>query len=152
MAVNSFREDEDVESKSKSATMLRLFSYLLAYKWKIVGVLALMLVTVVITLINPLLIEEAIDNYISKGNTPSGILLPRTSCPMAQKSRPSRKCCFLMIRRPPRSTLISAWKTSKRLMKKAIPEAGNEARQLCKLKTQTINKEAATSQPQPLGT
>ena len=68
MAVNSFREDEDVESKSKSATMLRLFSYLLAYKWKIVGVLALMLVTVVITLINPLLIEEAIDNYISKGN------------------------------------------------------------------------------------
>jgi ATP-binding cassette subfamily B protein len=65
MAVNSFREDEHMENTDKKKILKRLFSYLLEYKGAVAGVLACMCVTVVISLINPLLIEEAIDHYIA---------------------------------------------------------------------------------------
>lgn len=65
MAVNSFREDEKMESKSKLATMLRLFSYMKYYILPVIGVLLCMGVTVVISLVNPLIIERAIDKHIA---------------------------------------------------------------------------------------
>lgn len=68
MAYNSFKEDEQSVEKSKLQTLKRLFSYLLEYKWTIVLVLLLMGYCVAVSLINPLIIESAIDDYIGKGN------------------------------------------------------------------------------------
>lgn len=68
MAFNSYKEDEQSVEKNKLQTLKRLFSYLLNYKLIIILVLLLMEYCVAISLINPLIIEEAIDNYISVGN------------------------------------------------------------------------------------
>ena len=68
MAVNSFREDEFMENTDKKKIMSRLFSYLLDYKLAIIGVLICMAVTVAISLINPLLIERAIDQHIAQAD------------------------------------------------------------------------------------
>ncbi|MBO5524925.1 MAG: ABC transporter ATP-binding protein [Roseburia sp.] len=73
MAVNSYREDEFMENTDKKKILKRLFSYLLEYKWILVGVLLCMGVTVAISLVNPLLIEEAIDHYIAEKDF-SGLL------------------------------------------------------------------------------
>lgn len=70
MSVNSYKEDEQGGTKSKTSTLLRLYTYLLEYKIQIVFVLVIMLVTVMIALINPLIIEAAIDQYISKKDLP----------------------------------------------------------------------------------
>lgn len=70
MAVNSFREDEDLEGIGKRETLKRLFSYMFQYKKKVFGVIVCMLVTVVISLINPLIIERAIDVYIAGKDVP----------------------------------------------------------------------------------
>ena len=64
MAYNSYKEDEKSVEKSKLQTLKRLLSYLLKYKWTIVLVLLLMGYCVVVSLINPLIIESAIDNHI----------------------------------------------------------------------------------------
>lgn len=68
MAVNSYREDEFMEKSDKKKILRRLFSYLLEYKGILLVVLFCMGVTVAISLINPLLIEEAIDHYIAASN------------------------------------------------------------------------------------
>lgn len=68
MSFNSYKEDEQVSSVRKSATLLRLFSYLLAYKKEIVLVLLIMAFCVMVSLINPLLLEEAVDTYIAVGD------------------------------------------------------------------------------------
>ncbi len=68
MPINSFKNDEATTEVSKMTTLLRLFRYLLAYKKEIIGVLIIMGLCVTVTLINPLLIEEAIDNYITNKN------------------------------------------------------------------------------------
>lgn len=73
MAVNSYREDEFMENTDKKKILKRLFSYLLEYKWILAGVLLCMGVTVAISLVNPLLIEEAIDHYIAEKDF-SGLL------------------------------------------------------------------------------
>lgn len=65
MAVNATRTDEQVQTVSKRRTLARMFYYLLAYKKQVVAVLTIMLVSVVITLINPLIIQQAIDVYIA---------------------------------------------------------------------------------------
>lgn len=65
MAVNATRTDEQVQTVSKGKTLARMFYYLLAYKKQVVAVLTIMLVSVVITLINPLIIQQAIDVYIA---------------------------------------------------------------------------------------
>lgn len=64
MAYNSYKEDEKSVEKSKLQTLKRLLLYLLKYKWTIVLVLILMGYCVVVSLINPLIIESAIDNHI----------------------------------------------------------------------------------------
>ncbi len=65
MAINSFKEDEKNAEAGGVKTLLRLFSYLLAYKKEIIVVLFIMAYCVVVTLINPLIIESAIDDYIA---------------------------------------------------------------------------------------
>lgn len=70
MAVNSYREDEFMENTDKKKILKRLLSYLFEYKVTIVLVLLCMGVTVGISLINPLIIEEALDNYVANKNMP----------------------------------------------------------------------------------
>lgn len=66
MAVNSYREDEEVKVTSKMATVRRLLGYLKRYKKQVVGVIFAMLVAVAISLANPLIIESAIDTYLPR--------------------------------------------------------------------------------------
>lgn len=65
MPVNSYKEDENIAEVSKIKTLGRLFSYLLQYKLPIIGVLLIMAYCVFVSLINPLLMESAIDDYIA---------------------------------------------------------------------------------------
>lgn len=74
MPINSFRDDEKTVEAGKMQTLLRLFSYLLAYKKTIIGVLFIMAYCVFISLINPLIMESAIDDYIRQNNF-HGLLL-----------------------------------------------------------------------------
>ncbi len=68
MAVNSYREDEVLENSDKKKHLLRLLSYLMEYKGKIFMVLLCMAVTVGISLVNPLIIERAIDVHVAAKN------------------------------------------------------------------------------------
>ncbi len=68
MAVNSYREDEYMENTDKKKILRRLFSYMLEYKGILIAVLICMGITVAISLVNPLLIEEAIDHYIAQSD------------------------------------------------------------------------------------
>lgn len=68
MAYNSYKDDEVSTESSKLQTLLRLFSYLLAYKKQILIVLAIMGFCVCVSLLNPLIMEAAIDRYISIGD------------------------------------------------------------------------------------
>lgn len=70
MAINSYREDEFMENTDKKKILKRLLSYLFKYKVTIVLVLLCMGVTVAISLVNPLIIEEALDNYVANKNMP----------------------------------------------------------------------------------
>lgn len=68
MAVNSYREDENLNEVSKVRTLGRLFAYLLTHKASIFAVLLIMAYCVCVSLINPLIIESAIDDHISVGD------------------------------------------------------------------------------------
>lgn len=68
MAINSYKEDENLKEVGKLKTLGRLFSYLLAHKVSIFVVLLIMAYCVCVSLINPLIIESAIDNHISTGD------------------------------------------------------------------------------------
>lgn len=70
MPFNSFKDDEQSAEKSKLQTLKRLFSYLLAYKWHILLVLFIMGYGVVVSLINPLIMEAAIDKHIAAKDVP----------------------------------------------------------------------------------
>ena len=69
MAVNATKDDELLINSSKKSTLLRLYRYLLVYKKSIAIVLIIMLASVGITLVNPLIIERAINVYIKKKNS-----------------------------------------------------------------------------------
>ena len=73
MAVNTVREDETLKTAGKTVTLLRLFRYLLSYRKMIAFVIFIMLLTVGISLINPLIIERAINVNI-KNNDIEGLL------------------------------------------------------------------------------
>ncbi len=64
MSFNSVKEDEHQVKTSKKLTLMRLFRYLFEYKKKISFVIVVMLITVAITLVNPLIVERAIDVHI----------------------------------------------------------------------------------------
>ncbi len=68
MPFNSYKDDEQTVETGKLRTLLRLFSYLLAYKKEIILVLLIMAFCVGVSLANPLIIESAIDDYIGVGN------------------------------------------------------------------------------------
>lgn len=68
MSFNSYKDDETSTQRSKAQTLKRLFSYLLAYKWQIVLVLLIMGYGVAVSLVNPLIMESATDDYISQGD------------------------------------------------------------------------------------
>lgn len=61
MAINSTRDDEDLQESLKWDVLKRLFKYLLDYKIQIVAVVLLILVTVGIGIAYPLIIERIID-------------------------------------------------------------------------------------------
>lgn len=65
MSVNSIKEDEKLKLVNKKTTLLRLFRYMLAYRIKIIVVLIIMLATVTISIINPIIIQRAIDVNIA---------------------------------------------------------------------------------------
>lgn len=65
MAVNSYKEDEQMNNAGKGRIIVRLMGYLLRYLGPVIGVLACMGIAVAIKLVNPLLIEDAIDVYIA---------------------------------------------------------------------------------------
>lgn len=73
MAVNSYKSDEQSVEKSKRETLARLFRYLFQYKLQIIGVLLLMGYCVAVSLINPLIMERAIDTHI-RGNDYTGLV------------------------------------------------------------------------------
>ena len=75
MAVNSYKKDEASVEKSKRETLVRLFSYLFQYKLQIIVVLLLMGYCVAVSLLNPSIIEAAIDDYIRGGDYPGLVKL-----------------------------------------------------------------------------
>lgn len=68
MSINATKADEQLVEVDKRTTILRLLKYLFFYKRKIMFVLFIMLIIVGITLVNPLLIERAIDVYIANSD------------------------------------------------------------------------------------
>lgn len=68
MPINTTKRDEETIQSGKVKTILRLFTYLKPYKKQIAVVLLIMLISVVIGVINPLIIETALDDYIALGN------------------------------------------------------------------------------------
>ncbi len=68
MSVNTFKEDEEQKEILKKETLIRLYRYLLSYKKQIVIVLLIMVLTIGITMANPLIIERAIDVHIANKN------------------------------------------------------------------------------------
>lgn len=68
MSFNSYKDDEVSVQRSKTQTLKRLFSYLLAYKWQIILVLLIMGYGVGVSLVNPLIMESATDDHISQGD------------------------------------------------------------------------------------
>ena len=75
MSVNSFREDEEQKEVLKLDTLMRLYRYLLKYGKKIVIVLLIMCVTIAINLINPLIIERAVNVHIANKDMKGLMLL-----------------------------------------------------------------------------
>lgn len=65
MAVNSYKTDEQLKEKGKYQTLGRLFAYMLPYKKEIIAVLLMMGYGVVISLINPKIMQRAIDVNIA---------------------------------------------------------------------------------------
>lgn len=68
MAINSTKIDEKSVEKNKLQTLKRLYSYLFAYKWQLTLVLLIMAFGMFASLINPKIIQVAIDDYITPGN------------------------------------------------------------------------------------
>ena len=80
MAVNSFREDEEQKKVLNRKTAMRLFSYLKEYKMTIILVLILISITTAVTLINPLIIEKAINVHIKNKDKEGLIFLCLGAC------------------------------------------------------------------------
>lgn len=68
MSFNSYKDDEQSANRSKIQTLKRLLGYLLVYKWQITLVLVVMGYGVTVRLMNPLIIESAIDDYIGQND------------------------------------------------------------------------------------
>lgn len=65
MARNATKQDEQISNKTKRETLFRLFRYLFGYKKTIVVVMLLMAASTTIILLNPMILERAIDVHIA---------------------------------------------------------------------------------------
>ena len=74
MAINSTREDEELEESLKLDVLKRLFKYLLSYRKNIIIVTMLILITVGIGVAYPLIIQHIIDDEIVNKNV-KGLLM-----------------------------------------------------------------------------
>ena len=68
MAANSFREDEKINNTDLKKIFIRLIRYLKPHIFEIIPVLISLGITVLISLISPLLIEYAIDVHVANKN------------------------------------------------------------------------------------
>lgn len=75
MSINATNVDEHIKHMDKKTSILRLFKYMFKYKLKIFFVLLIMMVIVAISLINPLIMERAIDVHIANSDMKSLIKL-----------------------------------------------------------------------------
>ncbi len=66
MNTNSSKNDEQLTYVKKSTTLIRLFTYMKPYKKEIIIVLFLMVLSIIITLTNPIIMQRAIDVNIAK--------------------------------------------------------------------------------------
>ncbi len=65
MARNATKQDEQISNKTKRETLFRLFRYLFGYKKTIAVVILLMAASTTIILMNPIILERAIDVHIA---------------------------------------------------------------------------------------
>lgn len=68
MSINSVKEDEEQKDSVKIKVIMRLFSYMFKYKKQIAFVLVCMFIALGISIVNPLLLQRAIDVDIVNGN------------------------------------------------------------------------------------
>lgn len=68
MSVNSYKQDELQHDVPKRATLMRLYRYLFSYKKDVAVVLLIMSVTVGVNLLNPLIIERAVNVHVANGD------------------------------------------------------------------------------------
>ncbi len=73
MPRNSTKQDEQLEQKSKVKTLARLFRYLFGYKGLIIAVIIIMMISTFISIINPLIIERAVNVHIL-GHSTDGLI------------------------------------------------------------------------------
>ena len=64
MENNSIKKDEEIMRRSKSEITLKLLEYLKPYKLKSFIVILLMIFVMISGIVNPLLLEVAIDDYV----------------------------------------------------------------------------------------
>ena len=69
MPINTVKQDEKSSASKKSITLFRLFRYLVSYTGIISVVLVIMLATIGINLVNPLILEQAINVNIANKDT-----------------------------------------------------------------------------------
>lgn len=75
MAINTYKENEQLQTAKKGATLIHMYRRLLKYRKEIAAVLLLLAVTVGVTLINPLIIERAVNVEVPEKNVRGLILL-----------------------------------------------------------------------------
>lgn len=71
--ISGYKQDEAVSKVAKAVTVRRLFAYMKKYKKEVALVLLLMAVTTAVTMINPLLVKAAVDDYITRADV-AGLL------------------------------------------------------------------------------
>ncbi|EKY22142.1 MAG: ABC transporter ATP-binding protein [Clostridium celatum] len=75
MGSNSIKKDEEVMRRSKREITAKLLTYLKPYKFKAFIVVLLMIFVMVCGIVNPLLLEVAIDDYVANNDTKGLILI-----------------------------------------------------------------------------
>ena len=68
MPRNSTKQDEQFSEASKGELIIRIFSYLKPYKFKVTLVILLMILVMLCSLLNPYILKLAIDKYIGSSN------------------------------------------------------------------------------------
>lgn len=75
MAKNTFREDEQLKETVNIKIILRLSKYLKDYKLEVINTLVLMCIVITVSLVNPLLMRLAINEYIANDDIPGLMVL-----------------------------------------------------------------------------